>query len=71
MGFLWGTDKPIELGWALNKRQDNEDRPDLSSEKASQIRQDCNFQKQNKKFSGQKSQIGLDTKIYWPTDCQL
>jgi hypothetical protein len=20
--FLWGTDKPIELSWVLNKRQD-------------------------------------------------
>jgi hypothetical protein len=38
------------------------DRPDLSSERALQIRQDCNFQKKN--ISGQKSQIGLDTKTY-------
>jgi hypothetical protein len=28
------------------------------------------FQKK-KKISGQKSQIGLDTKTYWLTDCQL
>jgi hypothetical protein len=32
--------------------------------------QDRNFQKK-KKISGQKSQIGLDTKTYWLTDCQL
>jgi hypothetical protein len=24
MGFLWGTDKPTELSWVLNKRQDGE-----------------------------------------------
>jgi hypothetical protein len=42
---------------------------DLSSEREPQIRQDCNFQK--KKISGQKSQIGLDTKTYWLTDRQL
>jgi hypothetical protein len=23
MCFLWRTDKPIELSWVLNKRQDN------------------------------------------------
>jgi hypothetical protein len=23
MSFLWGTDKPIELSWVLNKRQDD------------------------------------------------
>jgi hypothetical protein len=23
MCFLWGTDKPIELSWVLNKRQDD------------------------------------------------
>jgi hypothetical protein len=31
-------------------------------------RQDSNFEK---KISGQKSQIGLDTKTYWLTDRQL
>jgi hypothetical protein len=34
-----------------------------------------NFPKKKKKkknnISGQKSQIGLDTKTYWLTDCQL
>jgi hypothetical protein len=40
------------------------DRPDLSSERAPQIRQDCNFQQQQKNISGQKSQTGLDTKTY-------
>jgi hypothetical protein len=30
-------------------------------------RKDSNFEK---KISGQKSQIGLDTKTYWPTDRQ-
>jgi hypothetical protein len=43
----------------IDRRLTN-DRPDLSSERVPQIRQDCNF----KKTSGQKSQIGLDTKTY-------
>jgi hypothetical protein len=43
------------------------DRPDLSSEKAPQKRQNSNFEK---KKSGQKSQIWLDTKTYWLTDRQ-
>jgi hypothetical protein len=34
-----------------------------------QKRQDSNFE--NKNICGQKSQIGLDTKTYWLTDCQL
>jgi hypothetical protein len=45
------------------------DRPDLSSERAPQIKQD--FQKKKSKIYGQKSQIGLDMKTYWLTDCQL
>jgi hypothetical protein len=36
-------------------------RPDLSSKRAPQKRQDSNFEKE---ISGQKSQIGLDTKTY-------
>jgi hypothetical protein len=32
--------------------------------------QDSDFKKKEK-ISGQKSQIGLDTKINWLTDCQL
>jgi hypothetical protein len=51
----------------IDKRLTN-DKPDLSSEWAPQIRQDCNFKK--KYISGQKSQIGLDTKTYWLTDRQ-
>jgi hypothetical protein len=47
-----------------------DDRPDLSSERASQIGQDCNFQRKKNNISGQKSQIGLDTKTYWLTDRQ-
>jgi hypothetical protein len=39
------------------------------SERAPQIRQECNLKK--KYISGQKSQIGLDTKIYWLTHRQL
>jgi hypothetical protein len=46
-----------------NDKRLTNDRPDLSSERAPQIRQDCNFQKK-KNISGQKSQIGLDTKTY-------
>jgi hypothetical protein len=51
-----------------------DDRLDLSSERALQIGQDCNFQRKKKKknnISGQKSEIGLDTKTYWLTDRQL
>jgi hypothetical protein len=56
------TDKWQTRPWLTN------DRPDLSSERAPQIRQDCNFQKKKKsKISGQKSQIGHDTKTYWLT----
>jgi hypothetical protein len=53
----------------IDKRLTN-DRPDLSSERAPQIRQDCNFKKKIY-ISGQLSQIGLDTKTYSLTDCQL
>jgi hypothetical protein len=52
-----------------NDKRLTNDRPDLSSERAPQIRQDCNFKK--KKISGQKSQIGLHTKMNWLTDRQL
>jgi hypothetical protein len=45
----------------IDKRLTN-DGPDLSSERAPQIRQDCNLKK--KYISGQKFQIGLDTKTY-------
>jgi hypothetical protein len=43
------------------------DRPDLSSERAPQKDKAVTLKK---KISGQKSQIGLDTKTYWLTGRQ-
>jgi hypothetical protein len=56
VGFVSTTD--------CNDKRLTDDRPDLSSERAPQIRQDCNLKKKQKNISGQKSQIGLDTKTY-------
>jgi hypothetical protein len=59
--------------WLTDYCRLTNDRPDLSSERAPQIRHDCNLKKKKKKntISGQKSQIGLDTKTNWLTDRQL
>jgi hypothetical protein len=46
-----------------------DDRPDLSSERAPPNDRTVAFKK--KIISGQKPQIGLDTKTYWLTDRQL
>jgi hypothetical protein len=53
-----------------NDKRLTNDRPDLSSERAPQIRHDCNLKKK-KSISGQKSQIGLDTKTDWLTVSNL
>jgi hypothetical protein len=50
----------IDKDWQIQTRP-------LVKEGAPQ-RQDRNFEEEKKKISGQKSQIGLDTKTYWLTD---
>jgi hypothetical protein len=50
----------------IDKRLTN-DRPDLSSERAPHRDKTVTLKK---KKSGQKSQIGLDTKTYWLADRQ-
>jgi hypothetical protein len=58
----------IIYGWNVNCVLSNQgltnDKPDLSSERASHRDKTVNLEKKKKKISGQKSQIGLDTKTY-------
>jgi hypothetical protein len=61
-------DKVAGKGQQQNYWTNTDDRLDLSSEGAPDIDKTVNVKR--KLISGHETQMGLETKTYWPTDCR-